>query len=76
MDLSIEALWKMSDRDLIAAYHAIRRQYIEAKFTRDTQRARVEWLGAKAFAANLGGVSEPKNAVDISEARAQGPGGP
>ena len=67
MDLSIEALWKLPDRDLIAAYHAIRRKYIEAKFARDTQRARVEWLRAKAFAASSGGVSERKNAVDISE---------
>jgi hypothetical protein len=67
MDLSVEALWKMSDRELIAAYHAIRRRYIEAKFNRDTQRARVEWLRAKAFAASSGGVSERKNAVDVSE---------
>jgi hypothetical protein len=57
----------MSDRELIAAYHAIRRSYIEAKFARDTQRARIEWLRAKAFAASSGGVSERKNAVDMSE---------
>jgi hypothetical protein len=67
MDLSVEALWKMSDRELIATYHAIRRRYIEAKFARDTQRARVEWLRAKAFAASSGGISERKNAVDMSE---------
>jgi hypothetical protein len=67
MDISVEALWKLPDRDLIAAYHTIRRKYIEAKFARDTQRARVEWLRAKAFAASSGGVSERKNTVDISE---------
>jgi hypothetical protein len=67
MDLSVEALWKMSDRELIAAYHAIRRRYIEAKFARDTQRARVEWLRAKAFATSSGGISERKTAVDMSE---------
>jgi len=67
MDLSVEALWKMSDRELIGAYHAIRRRHIEAKFGRDTQRARIEWLRAKAFAASSGGVSERKNAVDVSE---------
>jgi hypothetical protein len=39
MDLSVEALWKMSDRALIAAYHAIRRRYIEAKFGRDDRAA-------------------------------------
>jgi hypothetical protein len=67
MDISVETLWKMSDVELIAAYHAIRRRYIEAKFGRDTQRARVEWLKAKAFAASTGGVSDRRNAVETSE---------
>ena len=67
MSLSVEALWKMSDVELIVAYYEIRRQYVETKFARDTQRARLEWLKAKAFAASAGGVSERRNAVDISE---------
>src|SRR5262249_42691577 len=67
MGVSVEALWKMSDYELIGAYHAIRRQYTEAKFTRDTQRARLEWQRAKAYAAGSGGVSERRNTVDISE---------
>jgi len=67
MSLSLEALWKMSDVELLAAYYDVRRQYVERKFARDTQRARLEWLRAKAFAAGSGGVSERRNAVDASE---------
>jgi hypothetical protein len=67
MSLSVEALWKMSDVELVAAYYEIRRRYVEAKFARDTQRARLEWLRAKAFAAGPGGVTERRNAVDVSE---------
>ena len=33
-----------------------RRQYVEKKFARDTERARLEWLKAKAFTAASGGV--------------------
>jgi hypothetical protein len=67
MSLSVEVLWKMSDIDLVGAYYDIRRQYVERKFARDTQRARLEWLKAKAFAASSGGVTERRNAVDVSE---------
>jgi hypothetical protein len=67
MSLSVEALWKMSDVELIGAYYDTRRQYVERKFTRDTQRARLEWLRAKAFAATSGGVTERRNTVEVSE---------
>jgi hypothetical protein len=67
MSLSVEALWKMSDVELLAMYHDVRRQHVERKFARDTQRARLDWLKAKAFAASSGGVTERKNAVDASE---------
>src|SRR6266511_495111 len=67
MSLSIDALWKMPDVELIAAYYDIRRQYVETKFARDTQRARLEWLRAKAFSAGSGSVTERRNAVDVSE---------
>lgn len=67
MEISVEALWKMSDIELLAAYHDIRRQFVEKRFARDTQRARLEWLKARAFAAGSGGVTERKNAVDASE---------
>jgi hypothetical protein len=67
MSLSLEALWKMPDVELLAAYYDVRRQYVEKKFSRDTQRARLEWLRAKAFAAGSGGVSERRSVVDASE---------
>jgi hypothetical protein len=67
MSLSPEALWKMSDLELLTAYHDIRRQHVQKKFARDTQRARLDWLRAKAFAAGSGGVTERRNAVDASE---------
>src|SRR5258707_5894197 len=67
MGLSPEALWKMSDVELLAAYYDIRRQHVEKKFARDTQRARLEWLKAKAFVTSSGGATERKTAVDASE---------
>jgi hypothetical protein len=67
MSLSLEALWKMSDLELLAAYYDVRRQHVERKFARDTQRARLDWLKAKAFATSAGGVTERRNAVDASE---------
>jgi hypothetical protein len=67
MSLSVEALWKMPDAELLAAYYDARRTYVEKKFARDTQRARLEWLKAKAFRASIGGVTERKIAVDASE---------
>lgn len=67
MGISVEALWKMPVIELLAAYHDARRRYVEEKFARDSQRARLEWLKAKAFLASLGGVTERKTAVDASE---------
>jgi hypothetical protein len=67
MSCSPESLWKMSDVELVAAYHDVRRQYVERKFARDTQRARPEWLKAKAFVTDSGGVTERRTAVDASE---------
>jgi len=67
MSLSLEALWKMSDVELLAKYYDVRRQHIERKFARDTQRARLDWLKALVFATNSGWVTERKNAVDASE---------
>jgi hypothetical protein len=67
MAVSAEELWKLSEVALLAAYHDTRRQYIEKKFARDTERARLEWLKAKAFANGSGGVTERKYAVDASE---------
>jgi hypothetical protein len=67
MSLSLEALWKMSDVELLAAYYEVRRQHVEKKFARDTQRARLDWLKAKAFTTSLGGVTERRNSVDAAE---------
>lgn len=67
MGHSVETLWQLSDVELLAAYDDARRRFAEKKFARDTQRARLEWLRAKAFAATTGGVSERRSAVDASE---------
>ncbi len=67
MSLSVEALWTMPDIELMDAYYKTHRDYVERKFARDSQRARLEWLRAKAFAAGFGGVSERPNAVELSE---------
>jgi hypothetical protein len=67
MTMSIEELWNMPEPALIGAYHGARRQFVEKKFARDTQRARLEWLRAKMFVSNSGGVTERKMAVDVSE---------
>jgi hypothetical protein len=63
----VEAFWQLSNVELLAAYDDARRRFAEKKFARDTQRARLEWLRAKAFAAATGGVSERRSAVDASE---------
>jgi hypothetical protein len=67
MTIAIEELWTMPEPALLGAYHGGRRQFVEKKFARDTQRARLEWLKAKMFVSSSGGVTERKMAVDVSE---------
>jgi hypothetical protein len=67
MSLSADALYKMSDVELLAAYVEARRQFVEKKFTRDTHRARLEWIKAKMFVGSSGGVTERNMAIDVSE---------
>ena len=67
MTVSADALWKLPEVELLDAYHSARRQYVEGKFARDTERARLDWLKAKAFVNGSGGVAERRNAVDASE---------
>jgi hypothetical protein len=67
MSLSAEALYKMSDVELLAAYLDARRQFVEKKFTRDTHRARLAWIRAKMFIGGSGGVTERNMAIDVSE---------
>ncbi len=71
MSFSPDALWKTSDLALLAAYHNVRRQHVQKEFARDTQRARLESLNANAFAAGSGGVTERRNAIRSSGARAR-----
>jgi len=67
MSLSADALYKMSDAELLAAYLEARRQFVERKFSRDTHRARLEWIKAKMFTSSSGGVTERNMAIDVSE---------
>jgi hypothetical protein len=67
MTLSADALYNLSDVELLAAYIEARRQFVEKKFTRDTHRARLEWIRAKMFTGSSGGVTERNMAIDVSE---------
>ena len=67
MNHSADALYKMSDVELLAAYDEARRQFVERKFTRDTHQARLMWLKAKMFVGSSGGVTERNMAIDVSE---------
>jgi hypothetical protein len=67
MDISIEGLWSMSEPALIGAYADARRRFVEKKFARDTFRARLEWMRARAFVNASGGVGERRAAVGASE---------
>ena len=67
MSYSAETLYKMSDVELLAVYVEARRQFVEKKFTRDTHRARLEWIRAKMFISSSGGVTERNMAIDVSE---------
>ena len=67
MSPSAEALYKMSDVELLSAYVEAQRQFVEKKFTRDTHRARLEWIRAKMFVGSSGGVTERNMAIDVSE---------
>ena len=64
---STEGLLRMPDAELLAAYAEVRRQFVEKKFTRDTHRARLEWMRARLFLGGSGGVTERNMAVDVSE---------
>jgi hypothetical protein len=67
MNHSADALYKMSDVELLAAYAEARREFVEKKFARDTQRARLAWIRAKMFTSSSGGVTERNMAIDVSE---------
>src|SRR5438132_11718920 len=67
MSVSADALYKISDVELLTAYAEARRHFVEKKFTRDTQRARLAWIRAKMFTSSSGGVTERNMAIDVSE---------
>jgi hypothetical protein len=67
MTMSIEELWSTPEPALIGTYHGACREFVEKKFARDTQRARLEWMKAKMFVSSSGGVTERKMAIDVSE---------
>ena len=63
----VEELWNMPEQALAGAYADARRRFVESKFTRDTQRARLEWMKAKTFVSSVGGVTERRMVTDVSE---------
>src|ERR1700712_3087100 len=67
MSHSADALYKMSEAELLAAYAEARREFVEKKFARDTQRARLAWIRAKMFTSSSGGVTERNMAIDVSD---------
>jgi hypothetical protein len=62
-----DALYKMSEVELLAAYAEARRQFVEKKFARDAQRARMARIWAKMFISSSGSVTERNMAIDVSE---------
>ena len=52
--MSIEDLLSMPDHAVLRAYADVRRQFVEKRFARDTHRARLEWMKAKAFVNSSG----------------------
>ncbi len=67
MSVSADTLYRMSDLELLRTYHEVRRQFVERKFARDTDRARLAWLRAKMFVGATGGVTERNMAIEVSE---------
>lgn len=67
MSFSADTLYRMSDVELLTAYAEARRQFVEKKFARDTNRARLAWIRAKMFIGGSGGVTERNMAIDVSE---------
>lgn len=64
---SAEELYRMPEVELLTAYAEARRRFVEKKFARDTQRARLDWMRARMFVGGTGGVTERNMAIDVSE---------
>src|ERR1700687_2544458 len=65
MTTPVEEFWSMPEPALIGAYESARRQFVEKKFARDTQRARLEWMRAKMFVGSFGGGADLMMVVDV-----------
>lgn len=72
MDIQVEELWTMPERELLVTYRALRRIYAEKKFARGIERGRLQWQRARTFVAAKGGVTERMNAVDASDDQRRG----
>lgn len=67
ISLSAEMLYGMSEVELLTAYAEARRRFVERKFSRDTHRARLDWMKARMFVGGNGGVTERNMAIEVSE---------
>jgi hypothetical protein len=67
MDIAVENLVRQSDAELLATFHQVHRLHAERKFARDTERGRVDWLGARLFVTSKGGVTERRMALEASD---------
>src|ERR1700744_1310550 len=67
MSLSADALYRMSDVELLTTYADMRRRFVERKFTRDTHRGAVGVDQSQMFVTGTGGVTERNMTIDVSE---------
>jgi hypothetical protein len=67
MEITAENMSRMSDEELLETYRKSRRLYADKKFTRDAERGRIAWQGARFFITAKGGVIERQMALEASE---------
>jgi hypothetical protein len=67
MEISVAILEKLSDIELLDAYHKARRLYAEKKFARDTERGRLTWQSARLFVTTKGGITEREKTAEAAE---------
>ena len=67
MEISVAALEKLTDTELLGTYHQARRLYAEQKFARDTERGRLTWQSARLFVTTKGTITEREKTTEASE---------
>ena len=67
MEISVAALEKLTDTELLDTYHQARRRYAEQKFARDTERGRLTWQSARLFVTTKGTIAEREKTAESSE---------